>query len=181
MIMTYNNYIGEYILTVGDVAKTLHVCEDTVRKWEQEKRLIPIKTDGGHRRYSVNDVQRLVFGKTPIGLQTQETFEKDFLKEWEGIKTIFSHPKSTAKAGDFKFKSVEKTVDGYRVTYAPIEPAEKYMGADFTVSDVHFDIRYRTKTVVSELNGFNTCNISYFEQMEIQPPYAFRSSGGWLP
>jgi predicted site-specific integrase-resolvase len=38
----------------------LSVSRWTLRKWEDSEQLIPIKTEGGHRRYRLSDINRLI-------------------------------------------------------------------------------------------------------------------------
>lgn len=47
-------------LTISQAAKFLNVSQDTLRKWDIAKKLVPIKTCGGHRRYSIEQLNSLV-------------------------------------------------------------------------------------------------------------------------
>ena len=49
------------MLKVGDVAKKLHVSAQTVRDWTEEGKLSAKLSEGGHRTYSLADVNRLVY------------------------------------------------------------------------------------------------------------------------
>lgn len=46
-------------LTTKDVARLLHVSEATVKRWADDGRLLPEKTVGGHRRFSLHSVAQL--------------------------------------------------------------------------------------------------------------------------
>lgn len=51
------------MLGIREVAKLLGVGEQTVRSWEVSGKLIPaFKTPGGHRRYRIEDVERILSG-----------------------------------------------------------------------------------------------------------------------
>jgi len=53
--------IGKYepVLTIGTVARLLKVAVQTLRLYEQEGLVLPHKTPGGRRMYSLHDVERL--------------------------------------------------------------------------------------------------------------------------
>lgn len=46
-------------LTTKDVARLLHVSEATVKRWADDGLLVPKKTVGGHRRFSIHSIARL--------------------------------------------------------------------------------------------------------------------------
>ena len=46
-------------LTTKDVARLLLVSEATVKRWADDGLLLPKKTVGGHRRFSIQSVARL--------------------------------------------------------------------------------------------------------------------------
>lgn len=46
-------------LTTKDVARLLHVSEATVKRWADDGLLVPKKTVGGHRRFSIQSIARL--------------------------------------------------------------------------------------------------------------------------
>ncbi len=54
-----NRFIG-----IGKAAKILGVSTQTLRRWENEKRLIPKPTKGGQRRYDVYELQPHYFHKS---------------------------------------------------------------------------------------------------------------------
>ena len=49
----------EAVLTIGLVASKLDVSVQTLRLYEQEGLLLPLKTNGGRRMYSLHDLDRL--------------------------------------------------------------------------------------------------------------------------
>ena len=46
------------LLSISKAAEILGVSDETLRNWEREKKLIPIKTFGGHRRYKESDINK---------------------------------------------------------------------------------------------------------------------------
>jgi len=54
---TINKY--EAVLTIGTVASKLKVSVQTLRLYEREGLILPVKTNGGRRMYSLHDLDRL--------------------------------------------------------------------------------------------------------------------------
>lgn len=46
-------------LAIGKAARRLGVAPSTLRRWEREGRIAPIRTAGGARRYRVEDIDAL--------------------------------------------------------------------------------------------------------------------------
>jgi len=44
------------LLTVGEAAIALGVSTSTLRRWDKQKKLIPKRTKGGQRRYSLSQI-----------------------------------------------------------------------------------------------------------------------------
>jgi len=51
---------GDTDLSTGQVARVFRVDVRTVQRWADDGRIAYTKTEGGHRRYKVADVQALV-------------------------------------------------------------------------------------------------------------------------
>jgi excisionase family DNA binding protein len=45
------------LLSIGKTAEVLGVHIDTLREWDKEGKLVPVKTFGGHRRYKMTDIE----------------------------------------------------------------------------------------------------------------------------
>lgn len=50
----------EKLLTSHQVAKLLNVWPETLRRWEKEGKLTPLRTPGGHRRYKESQIKKLL-------------------------------------------------------------------------------------------------------------------------
>lgn len=48
------------LISIREAAHRLGVSADTLRQWERDKRLTAERTEGGHRRYRVEDIERLL-------------------------------------------------------------------------------------------------------------------------
>lgn len=58
------------LLNLKETMKFLSVSSSTLRKWDKDGVLIPIRTSGGHRRYDIRTLQEFI-GNMPI----KETFD----------------------------------------------------------------------------------------------------------
>ena len=52
--------MNEATYTIGQAAQQLGVSTDTLRRWEDEGRIAPIRTAGNHRRYTREDIETLL-------------------------------------------------------------------------------------------------------------------------
>ena len=46
------------MVSIGKAADMLGVCLDTLREWDKEGKIVPVKTPGNHRRYLVSDIEK---------------------------------------------------------------------------------------------------------------------------
>jgi putative resolvase len=52
------------LISIGQAATVIGVAVSTLRRWEKEGRLLPsLRTKGGHRRYSLAQIEEEFFGK----------------------------------------------------------------------------------------------------------------------
>ena len=54
--MLYNESMKN-LVSVSEAAKILGVSESTLRRWDKEGRIVPTKTEGGHRRYDISKIK----------------------------------------------------------------------------------------------------------------------------
>src|SRR3989344_7481655 len=45
------------MLTIDEASRVLGVSKDTLRRWEKQDKLPSFRTDGGHRRYDIEDLK----------------------------------------------------------------------------------------------------------------------------
>ena len=51
-------------ISIGEAAEKLGVNKDTLRNWDENGKLTPVRTAGGHRRYKLSDVEEMLGSKT---------------------------------------------------------------------------------------------------------------------
>jgi len=51
--------MSKQLISIGKAADRLGVCIDTLREWDKNDILKPIKTAGNHRRYRVCDIDKM--------------------------------------------------------------------------------------------------------------------------
>ena len=51
--------MSQKLISIGKAAEILGVHIDTLREWDNEKKLVPVKTLGNHRRYKLEDIEAL--------------------------------------------------------------------------------------------------------------------------
>jgi len=52
--------MNKNLLTISEAANYLSVSIDTLRLWDKNRKLMPIKTIGGHRRYEIEELDKLL-------------------------------------------------------------------------------------------------------------------------
>ena len=50
----------EKLLNLKKASQYLNVHKDTLRRWDREGKLTPLKTPGGHRRYKLSDLDKFM-------------------------------------------------------------------------------------------------------------------------
>lgn len=63
------------LLTPREVAELFGVRTTTIARWARAGKLTPLRTPGGHRRYSRQDIQRLLAEATPTDEDVRQLAE----------------------------------------------------------------------------------------------------------
>ena len=53
---------SEQLIGIEEARKLLGVCQGTLRDWDKQKYLVPVRTPGGHRRYRLSDIAKIQSG-----------------------------------------------------------------------------------------------------------------------
>ena len=57
--------MDDRMLTMNEACQFLHICKNTMRRWEDAGMIVPTRTAGGHRRYLKEDLLRLTNNHFP--------------------------------------------------------------------------------------------------------------------
>lgn len=111
------------LLQIGDAATLKGVSINTLRRWESEGKLIPVRTEGGHRRYRVSDLLRVenkelrhtvVYGRVSTPDKKEDLARQVGVVElycqergWEKIHTI----KDIGSGLNYKKRGLLKLID----------------------------------------------------------------------
>jgi len=71
------NLKPETFLKIGDAAKKLGVSIDTLRRWEMSGKLVPVRTPGGTRLYSIEQLDNLTIPTPPSDSLLAENFSAE--------------------------------------------------------------------------------------------------------
>lgn len=52
------------LLTLKETEEVLNVSKSTLQRWDNSGKLIALRTEGGHRRYKISDIEKLLGKKT---------------------------------------------------------------------------------------------------------------------
>ncbi|WP_394555927.1 IS607 family transposase (plasmid) [Priestia aryabhattai] len=95
-------------VSVGKVAREIGVTIDTIRRWENEGKITSERTEGGHRRYNLNEVLSYVKNKkkppekVAVGYARVSTNkERDNLKHQEQVIELYCAAKG------YRYKIIE--------------------------------------------------------------------------
>ena len=47
------------LLTLKETGKLLNVSKQTLQRWDNGGKLIAVRTEGGHRRYKLSDIEKI--------------------------------------------------------------------------------------------------------------------------
>jgi putative resolvase len=51
--------MSKRLVSISKAADQLGVCIDTLREWDKAGTLVPVKTQGNHRRYRIEDIEKM--------------------------------------------------------------------------------------------------------------------------
>lgn len=52
------------LLTLKETEEVLNVSKSTLQRWDNSGKLVALRTEGGHRRYKISDIEKLLGKKT---------------------------------------------------------------------------------------------------------------------
>lgn len=63
--------MSKKMVGIGEASDLLGVTKGTLREWDREGKLVPIKTAGNHRRYKMSDIEVLL-GEGPAAVKKED-------------------------------------------------------------------------------------------------------------
>jgi Predicted transcriptional regulators len=93
---------------IGELAKLANVTPDTIRYYEKQQMIDhEVRTEGGFRLYTDNDLQRLRFIRTPDSLASRLIRSASYYRSASILSiTLVRNPKASCKPGLMKLKPV---------------------------------------------------------------------------
>ena len=101
-----NEYpLMDRLLTIKETGKLLNVSKQTLQRWDNSGKLIAVRTEGGHRRYKLSDIEKVINNKIECPDKeiirkilymyngynkpytvNDETIINDIINDWDKIK-----------------------------------------------------------------------------------------------
>ena len=86
------------VYSIGVASQLLGVCINTLRRWDGARKISCVRTVGGHRRFSLQEIQRI------LGICSRKAHDKDMIKNDSNQCVVYgrvSSPKQLIR-GDLK-------------------------------------------------------------------------------
>ena len=64
------------LLTLKETGKLLNVSKQTLQRWDNSGKLIAIRTEGGHRRYKLSDIEKILSENDNLSDEKKEIVDK---------------------------------------------------------------------------------------------------------
>ena len=64
------------LLTLKETGKLLNVSKQTLQRWDNSGKLIAVRTEGGHRRYKLSDIEKILGENDNLSSDEKEIINK---------------------------------------------------------------------------------------------------------
>lgn len=64
------------LLTLKETGKLLNVSKQTLQRWDNSGKLIAVRTEGGHRRYKLSDIEEILGENDNLSDEKKEIIDK---------------------------------------------------------------------------------------------------------
>ena len=71
------------LLTLKETGKLLNVSKQTLQRWDNSGKLIAVRTEGGHRRYKLSDIEKILGENDNLSDEKKEIVDKLLLKGYQ--------------------------------------------------------------------------------------------------
>jgi len=101
------------LLKIEEAAQYLNVSQDCLRKWDRANKLKPLKTVGGHRRYSTDVLDELLGKKNIVnyGNLYEHLCSASYISQMIGDDNAEEIEKIRVDVGDKLLKLHEKEIE----------------------------------------------------------------------
>lgn len=84
------------LLTLKETGKLLNVSKQTLQRWDNNGKLIAIRTEGGHRRYKLSDIEKIL-GCVENGDKNLFEIANDFETMYNESERVYNEEYSTGE------------------------------------------------------------------------------------
>ena len=84
------------LLTLKETGKLLNVSKQTLQRWDNSGKLIAIRTEGGHRRYKLSDIEKIL-GCVENGDKNLFEVANDFETMYNESERVYNKDYSTGE------------------------------------------------------------------------------------
>ena len=84
------------LLTIKETGKLLNVSKQTLQRWDNSGKLIAIRTEGGHRRYKLSDIEKIL-GCVENGDKNLFVVANDFETMYNETERVYNKEYSTGE------------------------------------------------------------------------------------
>ncbi len=84
------------LLTLKETGQLLNVSKQTLQRWDNSGKLIAIRTEGGHRRYKLSDIEKIL-GCVENGDKNLFEIANDFETMYNESERVYNEEYSTGE------------------------------------------------------------------------------------
>ena len=84
------------LLTLKETGKLLNVSKQTLQRWDNSGKLIAVRTEGGHRRYKLSDIEKIL-GCVENGDKNLFEIANDFETMYNETERVYNEEYSTGE------------------------------------------------------------------------------------
>lgn len=84
------------LLTLKETGKLLNVSKQTLQRWDKRGKLIALRTEGGHRRYKLSDIEKIL-GCVENGDKNLFEVANDFETMYNESERVYNKDYSTGE------------------------------------------------------------------------------------
>ena len=84
------------LLTLKETGKLLNVSKQTLQRWDNSGKLIAVRTEGGHRRYKLSDIEKIL-GCVENGDKNLFEVANDFETMYNESERVYNKDYSTGE------------------------------------------------------------------------------------